>query len=171
MSRSSAFLPGPARRAGNVIDLWHRADGTFRRRTSVTLISNLVSALCAGFEGARPHTQDNIISVPGSGPLGIDVCVCLHERSCTLWLGGWHSEMPHVDLALEYVARAIDGRLRLKVQCAAGHRPRKWTVECQADDGTWIEEAFTCGVRLWPRPETTIYLRNSYRPACTVGHR
>jgi hypothetical protein len=93
----------------------------------------------------------------------------MHGHACSLWLGGWHDEMPDTDLALEYTARAIDGRLRLKVQCA-GRYPRTWIVECQADDGTWIEEGFTSGVRMRPgREESVIYLRNAFRPAPHVG--
>lgn len=173
MSRSlSAPHLGAALQAGNVIYLWPRTGCAIRQRASISLISNLVSALCAPFEGACAQTRDNIVSVPGTGPLGIDICVCVNEHSCSLRLGGWHDEMPDVNLALEYIARAINGRLRLKVTCAPGYRPRKWSVECLAADGTWIEEAFTCDVRMWwYRPETTIYLRNSYRPARTVGYR
>lgn len=173
MSRSlSAPHLSAAPQAGNVIYLWPRTGCAIRQRASISLISNLVSALCAPFEGACAQTRDNIVSVPGTGPLGIDICVCVNEHSCSLRLGGWHDEMPDVNLALEYIARAINGRLRLKVTCAPGYRPRKWSVECLAADGTWIEEAFTCDVRMWwYRPETTIYLRNSYRPARTVGYR
>lgn len=170
MSRSFAYLPDAARQADNVIDLRHRAGSRFRRRTSITLIGNRVSALCAPFEGACAQTQDNIVSVSGSGPLGIDICLCVHKRSCMLWLGGWHDEMPDADLALTYIARAIDGRLRLKVQCTAGRRPHRWTVECRNDDGTWIEEAFTCGVRMWRRRrESEIYLRNVFSAAPNAG--
>jgi hypothetical protein len=106
--------------------------------------------------------RDQVISVGGSGPLGIDIGICLHEEACTLRLGGWYDEMPDVELALGYVERAIDGRLRLRVQCA-GHRPRKWIVKCRDDDGAWVEEAFTCGVRMWwPGKKSEIYLRNTY---------
>jgi hypothetical protein len=113
--------------------------------------------------------QDQSICVRGSGPFGIDIGLCMHGHACSLWLGGWHDEMPDADLALEYTARAIDGRLRLRVQCA-GRYPRTWIVECQADDGRWIEEGFTSGVHMRSgREESVIYLRNAFRPAPHVG--
>lgn len=170
MSRSFAFLPTAAHRGDNVVDLWHRFAAPSRRQASVGLIRNLVSALCAPYADACVRMQEQTISVRGSGPFGIDIGLCMHEHACTLWLGGWRDEMPDVDLALEYIARAIDGRLRLKVQCA-GRRPRTWIVECQADDGTWIEEAFTCGVQMWSRQEeTVIYQRNAFPPASHAGN-
>jgi hypothetical protein len=165
MPRSFAVPPGAALRGGNVVELWRHFDPPASRQPSIRLIRNVVSALCAPFAGASVRMQDQAISVRGSGLFGIDIGICLQENACTLWLGGWHEEMPDVDLALEYVARAIDGRLRLKVLCA-GHHPREWIVECLGDDGTWIGEAFTCGVRmLWSRPETVIYLRNEFGAA------
>jgi hypothetical protein len=170
MPRSFAFLPAPAHRGDNVVDLRQRFDARSHRQTSVCLIHNLVSALCAPYADAWVRIQDQTISVRGSGPFGIDIGLSMHGHACTLWLGGWHDEMPDVDLALEYIARAIDGRLRLKVQCT-GRRPRTWIIECRADDGTWIEEAFTCGGRLWWRqPETEVYLRNAFRPASHADH-
>ena len=169
MSRSFAFLPTAARRGDNVIDLWQRFEAPSRRQPSVGLIGNVVSALCAPYTDARVRVQDQTICVRGSGPFGIDIGLCVHEHGCSLWLGGWHDEMPNADLALEYAARAIDGRLRLKVRCA-GRRPRTWILECQADDGTWIEEAFTSGIRMWSgQEETVIYLRNVFRPAAHAG--
>ena len=121
--------------------------------------------MCAPYVGAHAQLQDQVISVRGSGPFGIDIAFCLLEDTCTLWLGGWHDELPDTGLALRYVARAIDGRLRLRVQCA-GHRPRTWIVECRTDDGAWIEEAFTRAAGIWPRrTETVIYLSNVYSPS------
>ncbi len=170
MSRSFAFLPTGARRGDNVVDLWQRFEAPARRQTPVCLIHNLVSALCAPYADARVRVQDQAISVRGSGPFGIDIGLCMHGHACSLWLGGWHDEMPDADLALEYIARAIDGRLRLKVRCT-GRRPRTWIVERQAEDGTWIEEAFTSGIRMWSgQEETVIYLRNTYRQAAHAGH-
>ena len=165
MSRSFAFLPAAAHRSDNVVDLRQRLDAPSRRQASVCLIHNLVSALCAPYADACVRMQDEAICVRGSGPFGIDIGLSMQGHACTLLLGGWHDEMPDVDLALEYIARAIDGRLRLKVPCA-NRRPRAWIVECRADDGAWIEEAFVGDVRLWFRPqETVIYLRNAFRPA------
>ncbi len=165
MSRSFAFHPTATQRSDNVVDLWQRYHAPSRGRASDGLIHNVVSALCAPYADACVRMQDQTISVRGSGPFGIDIGLSIQGHASTLLLGGWHDEMPDVDLALEYIARAIDGRLRLKVQCA-GRRPRAWIVECLADDGAWIEEAFVGDVRLWFRQqETVIYLRNSFRPA------
>lgn len=165
MARSSAFTPDAAHYGDNVIDLGKHLNAPYRGLRPPHLIRNRIAALCAPYADAHVQTQGQVTCVRGSGPFGIDIGVCLREDACTLRLGGWHDEISDIDLALRYVAYAIDGRLRLEVACAR-HRPRKWTVECLDDNDIWMEEAFTCGVRMWwPRGESVVYLRNVFRPA------
>lgn len=171
MSRSFAFLPGAARHGDNVVDLRHRFNALSRRQVSPNLIRNRVSALCAPYAGANIQMRDQVISVHGSGPFGIDIGLCLHEGRCTLWLGGWHDEMPDVDMALGFVARAIDGRLRLKVLCVH-HRPRangSSSARTTMASG-WrgpLRVACGCGGSR-PRPRSTCAMhtaRSPHRPA------
>ena len=122
MARSFAFLSDPTPTAHDTAGLWH-LQGTRPNPAPRDLIHDQIASLCAPYAGAYAQLHDQVISLRGSGPFGIDIAVCLLEDTCTLWLGGWHDEMPDTDLALRYVARAIDGRLRLRVQCA-GHLPR-----------------------------------------------
>ena len=113
MARSFAFLSDPTPTAHDTASLWH-LHGARRQPAPRDLIHDRVASLCARYAGAHAQLHDQVISVRGSGPFGIDIAVCLIEDACTLWLGGWHDEMPDADLALRYV------RVRSTDVCGSG---------------------------------------------------
>lgn len=109
-----------------------------------------------------PVTVDgDLVLIPRQSNDGPDVSVLVSGHRCTVAIGPWYEDMPSLDMALEYVTRAVDGAMRVRIDTLGG-KPWKYTLE-RLESGSWVEESAVVlpRVTFWKRDVTTRYLQNA----------
>lgn len=105
--------------------------------------------------------EGDLVLIPRQSSEGPDVSVLVSGHRCTVAIGPWYEDMPSLDMALEYVTRAVDGAMRVRIDTLGG-KPWKYTLE-RLESGSWVEESAVVLPRLtlWKRDVTTRYMQNT----------
>lgn len=113
-------------------------------------------------DSAKIMLDGDCVSIPRLSPDGPDVSAVFRDGRCTVSIGCWHDDMPAREQALDYILKAVDGSLRVRIDRIGG---KIWqcALEQRDADGQWTEESVLVFPRftLWPRQKTTTYLVNA----------
>lgn len=110
--------------------------------------------------GVRVSVEGDTVVIPRLYANGPDISVLVADQRCTVSIGPWFEDMPSLDMALEYVTRAVDGSLRVRIDSLGG-KPWKFILEREVA-GEWVEDSAVVlsRITLWKRDVATRYLRN-----------
>lgn len=121
-----------------------------------------VRAICAPYAGVQLTVTDGLVRIAASHTDGFDIVLSSLGDAWLLALGAWHDELVSIDAALEYVALAVSGAIRLKIETCRG-KPRRWVVQRRQADGSWLDETDMAVPSLWPwGQKATIYRQNRF---------
>lgn len=102
-------------------------------------VSTAIRAALGNATKSTVIEEGNSITILRLSPCGPDLTVLWTECGIVLSIGPWHGDVGSPEVANSYIARALTGSLRVRIDKLNG-KPWKFAIELQDDRGNWQPE-------------------------------